>query len=148
MAPIAEIPRRRAERFQTGRLHVCKRPAAHRATDTIGCRPYERNVRAQADRKHSVFANGLDQSVAVEVAVARSVAYPVADLWNKRVAGAFDVAYQSIGSIYIFLCQTMFLIVKRIYRQQRFVAVSIFGFEILHIADNKRALRLFGRGAG
>ena len=136
MAPIAKISLRNAGRFQSLLYHSRKRPAAHRAADTIGCHPYERNVRAQADRKHSVFANSLDQGVIVEVAVARSVAYPVADLWNKRVAGAFDMAYQSIGCIHIFLCQTMFLVVKHIYRQQRFAAVPIFGFGMLHIADN------------
>ena len=37
----------------------------------------------------------------MEVAVARGIAHPVADLRDTWVAGAFDMTHQSIGGIYI-----------------------------------------------
>ena len=79
------------------------------------------------------------QGVAMEVAVARGIAHPVAALRDKRVAGTFDMTHQSIGGIYVLLRQAMFMVVKRIHRQQCFAAVPIFGFILLHIADNKNA---------
>ena len=71
--------------------------------------------------------------------MARGIAHPVADLRDKRVADTFDVANQSIGGIYVLLRQAMFMVVKRIHRQQCFAAVPIFGFILLHIADNESA---------
>ena len=139
VAPIAEIPRHDPDRMQRLRRHGRKRPAAHRAADTVGCRPHEGNVRAQADRKHPVFSGGLDQGIAVEVAVTCGIAHPVTDLRDKRVTRVFDMAYPSVGSIYIRLRQMVYMVVKRIYRQQRFAAVTIFYFGLLHIADNESA---------
>lgn len=139
MAPSTEISLRSTGRLQLLRHHGCKRPSADRAADTAGCRPHERHVRAQADRARSVFTDGLDQGVAVEVTVARGIAHPVADLRDTWVAGAFDMTHQSIGGIYIRLRQVVFMVVKRIHRQQRFAAVPIFGFGLLHIADNESA---------
>ena len=75
----------------------------------------------------------------MEVTVARGIAHPVADLRDTWVAGAFDMTHQSIGGIYIRLRQVVFMVVKRIHRQQRFAAVPIFGFGLLHIADNESA---------
>ena len=71
--------------------------------------------------------------------MARGIAHPVADLRDTWVAGAFDMTHQSIGGIYIRLRQVVFMVVKRIHRQQRFAAVPIFGFGLLHIADNESA---------
>ena len=105
----------------------------------FGCPPHERHVRAQADRKRSVFTDGLDQGVAVEVTVARGIAHPVADLRDTWVTGTFDMTHQLIGHVHILLRQAMFMVVKRIHRQQRFAAVPIFGFGLLHIADNESA---------
>ena len=113
--------------------------AAPAAADTAGCRPHERPVRAQADRARSIFTDRLAQGVAVAVTVARGIAHPVADLRDTWVAGAFDMTHQSIGGIYIRLRQVVFMVVKRIHRQQRFAAVPIFGFGLLHIADNESA---------
>lgn len=139
MPPIAEITRHSAGRLQGLQYHSYKRSAAHRAADTVGCHPHEGNVRVQADREHPVFSGGLDQGVAVKVTVTCGIAHPVADLRDLRVAGTFDLAYPSVGSIYIRLRQAMFLVVKRIYRQQRFAAVTFFGFGMLYIADNESA---------
>lgn len=139
MSPSTEIPRHSTGRLQLLRHHGCKRPAADRAADAAGCRPHERHVRAQADRARSIFTDSLDQGVAVEVTVARGIAHPVAALRDKRVAGTFDMTHQSIGGIYVLLRQAMFMVVKRIHRQQCFAAVPIFGFILLHIADNKNA---------
>ena len=60
MAPSTEIPRHASGRVQRVRRHDRKRPSADRAADAVGCRPHERHVRAQADRKHSVFTDSLD----------------------------------------------------------------------------------------
>lgn len=139
MAPSTEISRHSTGRLQLLRHHGCKRPSADRAADTAGCRPHERHVRAQADRAHSVFTDSLDQGVAVEVTVACGIAYPVADLRDTRVTGMFDMPHQLIGHVHVLLRQVVFMVVKRIHRQQRFAAVPIFGFGLLHIADNKNA---------
>ena len=139
MSPSTEISRHSTGRLQLLRHHGCKRPSADRAADTAGCRPHERHVRAQADRARSVFTDSLDQGVAVEVAVARGIAHPVADLRDKRVAGMFDMTHQLIGHVHVLLRQVVFMVVKRIHRQQRFAAVPIFGFGLLHIADNESA---------
>ena len=139
MSPSTEIPRHSTGRLQLLRHHGCKRPSADRAADAAGCHPHEGNVWAQADRARSIFTDSLDQGVAVEVTVARGIAHPVADLRDTWVAGAFDMTHQSIGGIYIRLRQVVFMVVKRIHRQQCFAAVPIFGFILLHIADNKNA---------
>ena len=139
MAPNTEIPRHASGRVQRVRRHDRKRPSADRAAYTVGCRPHERHVRAQADRARSIFTDSLDQGVAVEVTVARGIAHPVADLRDTWVAGAFDMTHQLIGHVHILLRQAMFMVVKRIHRQQCFAAVPIFGFILLHIADNKSA---------
>ena len=139
MSPSTEIPRHSTGRLQLLRHHGCKRPSADRAADAAGCHPHEGNVWAQADRARSIFTDSLDQGVAVEVTVARGIAHPVADLRDTWVAGAFDMTHQSIGGIYIRLRQVVFMVVKRIHRQQRFAAVPIFGFGLLHIADNESA---------
>ena len=139
MAPSTEIPRHSTGRLQLLRHHGCKRPSADRAADAAGCHPHEGNVWAQADRARSIFTDSLDQGVAVEVTVARGIAHPVADLRDTWVAGAFDMTHQSIGGIYIRLRQVVFMVVKRIHRQQRFAAVPIFGLGLLHIADNESA---------
>ena len=137
MAPSTEIPRHSTGRLQLLRHHGSKRPSADRAADAVGCPPHEGNVRTQADRKHSVVTDGLDQSVVVEVAVARGIAHPVADLRDTWVAGAFDVTHQLIGHVHILLRQMVYMVVKRIHRQQCFEAVPLFGFGMLHIADNE-----------
>ena len=139
MAPSTKIPRHASGRAQRVRRHDRKRPSADRAADTAGCHPHEGNVWAQADRKPSVFTDGLDQGIVVKVTVARGIAYPVADLRDKRVPGAFDMTHPLIDHVHVLLCQTMFMVVKRIYRQQRFEAVPLFGFGLLHIADNESA---------
>lgn len=139
MAPSTEISRHSTGRLQLLRHHGCKRPSADRAADTAGCRPHERHVRAQADRARSIFTDSLDQGVAVEVAVARGIAHPVADLRDTWVTGPFDVTHQLIGHVHILLRQVVFMVVKRIHRQQRFAAVPIFGLGLLHIADNESA---------
>ena len=139
MAPIAEISRHSTGRLQLLRHHGCKRPSADRAADTTGCRPHERHVRAQADRARSVFTDSLDQGVAVEVAVARGIAHPVADLRDTWVTDTFDMTHQLIGHVHVLLRQVVFMVVKRIYRQQRFSVVPIFGLGLLHIADNESA---------
>ena len=139
MAPIAEIPRHSTGRLQLLRHHGCKRPAADRAANTAGCRPHERHVRAQADRARSVFTDSLDQGVAVEVTVARGIAHPVADLRDTRVTGMFDMTHQLIGHVHVLLRQGVFMVVKRIHRPQCFEAVPLFGFGMLHIADNESA---------
>ena len=139
MAPSAEIPRHSTGRLQLLRHHGCKRPAADRAANTAGCRPHERHVRAQADRARSIFTDSLDQGVAVEVAVARGIAHPVADLRDTRVTGMFDMTHLFIGHVHVLLRQVVFMVVKRIHRQQRFAAVPIFGLGLLHIADNESA---------
>ena len=139
MAPSTEISRHSTGRLQLLRHHGCKRPSADRAADTAGCRSHERHVRAQADRARSIFTDSLDQGVAVEVAVARGIAHPVADLRDTWVTGPFDVTHQLIGHVHILLRQAMFMVVKRIHRQQRFAAVPIFGLGLLHIADNESA---------
>jgi len=139
MSPSTEIPRHASGRVQRVRRHDRKRPSADRAAYTAGCHPHEGNVWAQADRARSIFTDSLDQGVAVEVTVARGIAHPVADLRDTWVAGAFDMTHQSIGGIYIRLRQVVFMVVKRIHRQQRFAAVPIFGFGLLHIADNESA---------
>ncbi len=139
MSPSTEIPRHSTGRLQLLRHHGCKRPSADRAADAAGCRPHERHVRAQADRARSIFTDSLDQGIAVEITVARGIAHPVADLRDTWVAGTFDMTHQSIGGIYIRLRQVVFMVVKRIHRQQRFAAVPIFGFILLHIADNESA---------
>ena len=139
MSPSTEIPRHSTGRLQLLRHHGCKRPSADRAADAAGCHPHEGNVWAQADRARSIFTDSLDQGVAVEVTVARGIAHPVADLRDTWVAGAFDMTHQSIGGIYIRLRQVVFMVVKRIHRQQRFATVPFFGFGMLHIADNKSA---------
>ena len=139
MAPSTEIPRHASGRVQRVRRHDRKRPSADRAADTAGCRPHERHVRAQADRARSIFTDSLDQGVAVEVTVARGIAHPVADLRDTWVTGTFDMTHLFIGHVHVLLRQVVFMVVKRIHRQQRFAAVPIFGFGLLHIADNESA---------
>ena len=75
----------------------------------------------------------------MEVAVARGIAHPVADLRDTRVTGMFDMTHQLIGHVHVLLRQVVFMVVKRIHRQQRFATVPFFGFGMLHIADNKSA---------
>ena len=139
MAPSTEIPRHSTGRLQLLRHHGCKRPSADRAADAAGCHPHEGNVWAQADQTHSVVTNSLDQGIAVEVTVARGIAHPVADLRDTRITGMFDMSHQLIGHVHVLLCQVVFMVVKRIHRPQRFAAVPIFGFGLLHIADNESA---------
>ena len=139
MAPSTEIPRHASGRVQRVRRHDRKRPSADRAADTAGCRPHERHVRAQADRARSIFTDSLDQGVAVEVTVARGIAHPVADLRDTWVTGTFDMTHLFIGHVHVLLRQVVFMVVKRIHRQQRFAAVPIFGLGLLHIADNESA---------
>ena len=139
MAPSTEIPRHASGRVQRVRRHDRKRPSADRAADTAGCRPHERHVRAQADRARSIFTDSLDQGVAVEVTVARGIAHPVADLRDTWVTGTFDMTHLLIGHVHVLLRQVVFMVVKRIHRPQRFAAVPIFGFGLLHIADNESA---------
>ena len=139
MAPSTEIPRHASGRVQRVRRHDRKRPSADRAADAVGCHPHEGNVWAQADRARSIFTDSLDQGVAVEVTVARGIAHPVADLRDTRVTGMFDMTHQLIGHVHVLLRQVVFMVVKRIHRPQRFAAVPIFGFGLLHIADNESA---------
>ena len=75
----------------------------------------------------------------MEVTVARGIAHPVADLRDTWVTGTFDMTHLFIGHVHVLLRQVVFMVVKRIHRQQCFAAVPIFGFILLHIADNKNA---------
>ena len=71
--------------------------------------------------------------------ISERLACEVADLRDTWVTDTFDMTHQLIGHVHVLLRQVVFMVVKRIYRQQRFSVVPIFGLGLLHIADNESA---------